>query len=1399
MITQRVNEALTIDRARRANVSGAGGSRQSGGPVACECTFDGFMKCNPTVFNGIEGAVELQRWFRKTESVLDSVSVRKTRKLSSMALHSEEVQRMKHELWNLTNYQKQGNAQAMTTAPNESNAPAGLPSLSNRYFVHHTCPCTIQCQKCEKVGNNARYCKERMLPLVQMLSPFGLVMIVLSKDIQETTAQIRTSHKVGMLVVELIFSHVIDINPDKLNVSYEVELADGKVVKTNTVLRGCTLNLVNHLFKIDLMLVEFCTFNVIIRMDWFAERNVVIIYSEKVVRIPYGNKTLILKGDKGPSRLKVISCIKARKYIKRVCQMFVAQVTEEKSKKKRLEDMPVIRDSHKVFPDNFSGLAPPRQVEFKIDLVPGSAPVAQAPYCLAPSEIKELSSTPDGKLIHNSILNGPYVRKMIPEPGDANRDITVTETFHLQTDDELSDKELKQIEADDQAIQSILLGLPEDIYAAVDSYETAQEIWLRVSQMMKGELIESYYHHFLKLMNDLKRNKHFPEKIARNGNKNKIGNGNLVAARAEGNAAWQNGNQIRCYNCRGKEKAGIQLQAEEYDLIAAAADLDEIEEVNANFILIANLQQASTSGTQTESTPVYDIDGSAEVHENCDDNKIFNMFTQEEQYTELLEPILESHQVSQNDNDVIFEDTSVEQGREIVEQHPANFEETRALYESLYQNLAIEVEKVNSEAAKFVRDFKSLANEADASLAKHKALEWEIKRLLKAVVSQDFMIIVQNESIVDTSDLQTELERTKEHFENCIIKKETEYAKFWNDWYKKYNECRNDNISYDKAYKDMQQKIERLQAQFGDLKGMFRINPSKTSREEKHVPNTVSACARTKPITVSQPHVITKKDANSDLNGLSSTGVDNTKTRRPQPRSNTKNDRITLRPEDHSLGAEVEEHHRNLLLSKNNKHISSACNNIKIASQDVISKVVCATCKKCLISVNHDKCLSNYVNAKNSCGKNQKAKISFKENQMKYQPKVTKPKKVEPHKSHATPKPKKSRFLLRWSPTGRFFNQEGKLVDSSKSKSKSDCSNDDNACTSNTMEPKIKRFPNSTSLLNRLFRFVYAAILGFGDLQWGNILITRVYFVKEMVQQTFIQHEMASALPIYLMALASSTKSWLWHQRLSHLNFDTINDLAKNDPVVDLPKFKYHKEHLCPFCEQGKSKRASHPPKPVPNSRQRLHLLYMDLCGPMRIASINGKRCVLVIVDDISRYTWVHFLRSKDKAPEVIIKFLKRITVLQFNKTPYELINDRKPDISFLHVFGALFYPKNDHEDIGKLGAKGDIGFFIGYSTNSCAYRVYNRQIKKIMETMNVSFDELSAMSFEQRSSKPKLNSMNSEHISSGLDLTYAPSTITTQQPSEGELYLLSEAMYDDYIGGQPSATARTILPAQEP
>ncbi|GJT88231.1 retrovirus-related pol polyprotein from transposon TNT 1-94 [Tanacetum coccineum] len=1014
-------------------------------------------------------------------------------------------------------------------------------------------------------------------------------------------------------------------------------------------------------------------------------------------------------------------------------------------------------------------------------------------------------SRPNGKLIYNSIMNGSYVRRMILELGDPARTVPVPEMFHEQTDDELTEAEIKQIEVDDQAIQTFLLGLPEDICASVDSCETAQEIWIRVQQMMKGsdigiqekkaklfnewerftstagKSIESYYHRFLKLVNDFKRNKHFPEKIASNlkflnnlqpewsqhvtivhqkkdlhtadytqlydflkynqkevdelraerlaksqdplalmansnnsfkypvfhldlpsynptaamntslalmakafklnystltnnnqrissnprnrqiaqpgnqviqnavqnldvqnvGNQNGVivvpgiahqnGNGNVVATRAEGNANGNNGNQIRCYNCIGlghlarnctvrprrrddaylqtqlliaqKEEAGIQLQAEESDLMAVATDLDEIKEVNANCILMANLQQASTSGTQTDKAPVYESYGSAE----------------------LLEPIPEPHEVPQNDSNVISEVSSVEQATEVEKVNSVNrkLRETNgnlttelARYKikkgkqiktlneeisNISKQLSKEKSTVSSlqeEKKRLKYDFKMRKDElldkqidlenkikeldnilvktADESLAKHKALELEIERLLRAVVSQDIMSIVQNNSVVDTLNLQTELDCTKERFENCIIKKENEYAKLWNDW----------------------------------------IDPRQTSREKKLVPiHNVRASARTNPITISQPQVITKKVVNSDSNGFSSTRLDvTTKTRRPQPRSNTKNDRVLSVSKSSRImnkDVKVEDHPRSLLLSKNKKHMSSECNNIKLAIWNDKSKIVCAMCKQCLIISNHDACVLNYVNGMNSRRKKQKAKVSNIANQMKHKP---------------------------------------QLIASSES-------NGENACTPNPQESSIKRFPNSTFFLGRVY---FIEGLGYNLFSVGQFCDSdlevafrrNTCFIRNLKGVKLLKgncttnlctinlHDMASASPICLMARATSTKSWLWHQRLSHLNFDTINDLARNDLVTSLPKFKYHKEHLCPSCEQGKSKRASHLPKPVPISKQRLHLLYMDLCGPMRIASIDGKRYVL-----------------------------------------------------------------NDREDIEKLGAKRDIGFFIGYSANSCAYR----------------------------------------------------------------------------------------------
>nr|GEW65448.1 retrovirus-related Pol polyprotein from transposon TNT 1-94 [Tanacetum cinerariifolium] len=1286
--------------------------------------------------------------------------------------------------------------------------------------------------------------------------------------------------------------------------------------------------------------------------------------------------------------------------------------------------------------------------------------------------IRYARSRPNGKMIVDSIENGPYVRRMITNTGEPDHPVPVPESFHEQTDEELTENDIKRMDADDQAIQTILLGLPEDVYDAVDSCEIAKEIWERVRQMMKGsdieehekkaklfnewekftstdgESIESYYHRFMQLMNDLKRNKHFPENIAANlkflnnlqpewkrrvtivrhtknlheadftqiydflkmnqdevnelraehlakshdplalmahsqnsynfpathnvqssssthsqqsfpinnkynpqpslnqnfmqppmtsledindpteainavlilfakafqltaphqptttkgphltlstvrlpsrnagvqsgGNQNGLvvvpgianqsGTGNIVAARAEGT---RNGNQARCYNCRGlghiarnctarprrrdvaylqtqlliaqKEEAGIQLQAEEFDFMVAAGDLDEIEEVNANCILMENLQHASISGTQLGKAPVYDTDGSAE----------------EEHYTDLLEPISEPQLVPQNDNHVTSVALSMVQSGGTVETSSTPNEETRAHQETVYRNLIDQVAQVNmvncnmratnselkselaryniqeqrieisqkaqlkqqslyngnllleehdppvvsdseetlelaqesrekirllkkeikptnyakinhlsgafvpqttksieelflsnisnmvtisktisipnedlsddttpSVARKFLNEVKNSLvtlqrvvkqkmtlevhnwsssahkEEADESLDSQKSLELEIERLLKASVSHDIMSIVQNGFVDVPSDLQTELDRTKEKLELCIIRKEKEYAVLWNNWYIKCEECKYDKILYDKAYNDMQQKVERLQAQLRDLKGkcsdtpsasntldplnrtleskivelefqvvnyertsvtphvdkpklidvtphskklhasilshyvpqpkefnvvkhrnviapkMFKINPSQISRVDLVPNNQSSASIRTNPISNFQRHVTFKENVSSDMVNASSTGLVHTaRTRRPQPKGNSRNGRVppASKSSEVKKNVIVEDHRRILLLSKNQKTMSSECNNIKLAIRNDKSKIVCGTCKQCLVTANHDACLLSPVNALNSRANNMCVNATPSANQKR-------------HRTHV------------WKP--------------------------------------------------------------------------------------------------------------------KHVGF---------------------KERL---------------------------------------------------LDDYSRYTWVHFLRTKDETPEVIQNFLKKIyvcrqapviivrtdNITEFKnhalkeyfdsvgiihetsaaKTPHQngvverrnctLVEATRTMLIFSHA-PLFLWAENDREDIGKLGAKGDIGFFIGYSANSVAYRVYNWRTKKIMETKNVTFDELSAMAFEQNSLRTGLQSLTSRQISFELELTYAPSTITPQRPSERDLDILFEPLHNEFLDSAPAPT----------
>ncbi|GKD43313.1 hypothetical protein Tco_1267958 [Tanacetum coccineum] len=650
-----------------------------------------------------------------------------------------------------------------------------------------------------------------------------------------------------------------------------------------------------------------------------------------------------------------------------------------------------------------------------------------------------------------------------------------------------------------------------------------------------------------------------------------------------------------------KEEAGIQLQAEEFDLMAAAGDLDEIKEVNANCILMANLQQASTSDFSVEQYGGTVEQNPATVEETCAYfESLYNNLAIEVKKVNMV-----NHKMKETNVDLTTELARYKNQEKYFEINQEKYDKLERCYlKSVYQEkfltkkinalhlssaktittLNEEIENLNNQLSKEksnisslqeekkrlksdlkIREYEllekqiqlknkikeldnilSLANKADESLAKHKALEFEIERLLRAVVSHDIMFIVQNLTVVDTSDLQTELEHIKEQFENCIIKKENEYAKLWNDWYKKCEECKYEKISYDKAYNAMKQKIEQFQAQLGDQKGKSKDTPCVSdtldplshklenknvelefevlnyAKENAHLKTTYKNLFDSINVTRTQ----TKSIIDSLQEKLHNTINENAKLRarlfdkvfeqknttkgtsmdtkfskqsilgKPPSSSGPKLYSVTPFPNSKVISKVGEMNALSKPVTSNSAPLTreskvmnsdrviapgmfwinpfktymekqSMPNKLAKASNDK-SEFVCAMCNQRLITFNHDVCVLIYVNDMNSRVNNFNANVLNTVNKKKHKPKVKKTKKVGSKERIASPKPSKPRSCLR--------NQQS-----------------DSFQIPLLFLAGTVRFGNDH----------VAAILGYGDLQWGNIFITTVYFVEGLRYNLF--------------------------------------------------------------------------------------------------------------------------------------------------------------------------------------------------------------------------------------------------------------------------------------------------------
>nr|GEV85963.1 hypothetical protein [Tanacetum cinerariifolium] len=470
----------------------------------------------------------------------------------------------------------------------------------------------------------------------------------------------------------------------------------------------------------------------------------------------------------------------------------------------------------------------------------------------------------------------------------------------------------------------------------------------------------------------------------------------------------------------------------------------------------------------------------------------------------------------------------------------------------------------------------------------------------------------------------------------------------------------------------------------------------------------------TEPVT-SSGNTNTKIASSSNLvsnkPALSSTGVKpSTSASGSQPSGNTKKDKIQ-RPPSSTQKNKVEAHPRTVKSSLKNKNCAGEPKGTAIMQHSKLnanSEHICVKCNGCMLSNNHDLCVPNVINdvnaLRNACTLTRITTTTEVSSRNPIALETDTPKPVvtlvysrKHRKSKTTDLVSKSKVvqIILWY----LYSGCSKHITRDRSQ--------------------------LTNFVNRILGTIkfgndhIAKIMGYGDYQIGNVTISRVYYIERLGHNLFSVEQFCDS-----NLEASKTKSWLWHRRLSHLKFGAINHLARHGLVRGLPKLKFEKDHLCSACAMGKSKKKPHKPNSEDTNQEKLYLLHMDLCGPMRVASVNEKKYILVIVVDYSQFTWMvgifhetsvarssqqngvverrnHTLIEDARTMLIYAKALlflwteavatacytqnRSIKRLRHEKTTYEILHNKPPDLSFLYVFGALCYPANDSENLGLI------------------------------------------------------------------------------------------------------------------